>query len=167
MQFLSLLLSLFMITTGYSQEQKEINEQVWKPFTKAIMTQDYEAFIRLHAHDVMRVERDSKKIFNYDTYLANMKASWPGWKKQMTEKRESYVFELRFTERLATATQAFEVGYFKNEITTPDGKKMVSYGKFQVALRKDQGVWKIVVDSDTSEGEAITNATFLAAQALE
>lgn len=55
--------------------EREINEQVWKPFTKAIMTQDVEGFIHLHSKEVMRVERDSKHILNYDQYKSDMEKS--------------------------------------------------------------------------------------------
>ena len=76
-------------------------------------------------------------------------------------------FELRFLERISNGTQAFEVGYFKNEDIKPNGEKQAYYGKFQVALRKENGIWKILVDSDSNQEEVITEKDFLAAKSLE
>jgi hypothetical protein len=36
-----------------------------------------------------------------------------------------------------------------------------------VALRKENGTWKILVDSDTNEGGTITDEMFLKAKPLE
>lgn len=146
---------------------KEINDQVWKPFTKAIMTQDVPAFIALHSKDVMRVERNDKRVLTYDDYKAGMEKSWPNWADYNKKNSVRYTFELRFLERIATANQAFEVGYFKNETVATDGKKHISYGQFHVALRKENGVWKILVDSDSNMEGTITEEMFQAAQVIE
>lgn len=147
--------------------EREINEQVWKPFTKAIMTQDVEGFIHLHSKEVMRVERDSKHILNYDQYKSDMEKSWPAWKQSILAEKTNYTFELRFLERASNGNQAFEVGYFKNETVHAKGEKRISYGQFHVALRKENGVWKILVDSDSSNNRTITEEMFRAAKPME
>src|SRR5690348_13812946 len=139
---------------------KEINEQVWKPFTQAIMNQDAEKFIAVHSKDLVRAERDGKKVLSYDQYKTRMDESWPNWKEANKKNNVQYTFELRFLERISNETQAFEVGYFKNETITA-GEKRTSYGQFHVALRKENGVWKILVDSDSNNGKTITEEMFL------
>lgn len=165
------LLSLFLLTSSVAAfaqgAEKEINDHVWKPFTKAIMTQNVEAFIHLHSKDVMRVERDNKQILNYDKYKSDLEKSWPAWRQSIAVEKTTYTFELRFLERASNGNQAFEVGYFKNEIINAKGEKSISYGQFHVALRKENGVWKILVDSDSSNNRSITEEMFLAAKPLE
>lgn len=164
---LLILLILSWFSTHAQPEQQSINEQVWKPFTKAIMTQDHQAFIALHSTDLVRAECNDKKVLNYSEYKKRMENSWPQWSEHNKKESIQYTFELRFTERMNNGSLAFETGYFKNETTTPSGEKNISYGKFQVALRKENGIWKILVDSDTDEGGSITEKDFLAADSLE
>jgi len=159
-----LLISLFAFGQPSVQE---INEQVWKPFTQAIMNQDVEKFISLHSKDLVRAERDGKHVLNYDQYKIRMEEGWPKWKESNKKSNVQYTFELRFLERISNETQAFEVGYFKNETVNPNGEKRVSFGQFHVALRKENGVWKILVDSDSNNGRTITEEMFLAAKPIE
>jgi ketosteroid isomerase-like protein len=163
------LLSLCLPTLCFSQNSytSEIDQQVWKPFTKAIITQDAAAFIALHSKDVMRVEIDEKRVLNYDTYKANMESSWPTWAAYNKANSVRYTFELRFSQRMSSANQAFEIGYFRNESINANGEKSISYGQFHVALRKEAGTWKILVDSDSNLNDSITEQIFQAAKPIE
>jgi ketosteroid isomerase-like protein len=166
-KFLLPVLLIFLVNAKAQTDQEQINEHVWKPFTKAIMAQDVETFISVHSKDVVRAERNSKKVLGYEQYKKEMITNWPKWQEQIKKGNVTYTFELRFLERISNGTQAFEVGYFKNEDTKPNGEKRAYYGKFQVALRKENGIWKILVDSDSNEGGIITEKDFLAAKPLE
>jgi ketosteroid isomerase-like protein len=166
-KFLLPVLLIFLVNAKAQTDQEQINEHVWKPFTKAIMAQDVETFISVHSKDVVRAERNSKKVLGYEQYKKEMITNWPKWQEQIKKGNVTYTFELRFLERISNGTQAFEVGYFKNEDTKPNGEKRAYYGKFQVALRKENGIWKILVDSDSNEGGVITEKDFLAAKPLE
>lgn len=158
---------LVALNYGYAQtDQAEINEQVWKPFTKAIMMQDVESFAALHSKDLVRAEINSKKVMGLQEYREGMEAGWPGWKESIQKNKSKYTFELRFIERISNGTMAYEIGYFKNESVTASGEKRESYGKFHVVLRKENGTWKILVDSDSNEGGTITKETFAAAAPL-
>lgn len=147
--------------------QQEINEQVWKPFTKAIMNQDVATFASLHSTDLVRAERNSGKILSLAEYHKNMEAGWPGSKESLAKNKIDYTFELRFTERISNGNLAYEVGYFKNESVSPTGEKRIGYGQFHVTLRKENGIWKILVDSDSNLGGTITEEMFMAAKPLE
>ena len=164
------ILTSMVVAIGFSyaqSDQSDINEQVWKPFTKAIMTQDIDAFASLHSDDLMRAEINSKKVMGLDEYRKGMEAGWPGWKESIQKSKTQCTFELRFIERISNGALAYEIGYFKNETITASGEKRESFGKFHVVLRKEAGIWKILVDSDSNEGGAITAEMFQAAKALE
>ena len=47
------LLTISMIALGQGAKT-EINEQVWKPFIKTLLSHDVEGFMNLHSKDVMR-----------------------------------------------------------------------------------------------------------------
>lgn len=167
MQFFTVLL-LFISIAAFSQNsQKEINEQVWKPFIKTLLSHEVDGFMNLHSEDVMRVERDNGHILNFDQYKKDLNISWPAWKQSMEVEKIKNSFELRFLERTSNGNQAFEVGYFKNETINSKGEKRTGYGQFHVALRKENGVWKILVDSDSNNNRTITEEMFQAAKPLE
>ena len=143
------LMLLFSIT-AFSQQngfEKEINEQVWKPFIVAFNNNDDEAFSAVHSKEVIRVSQDDNRIMGYAEYFKKIpeteKAKWKDWKKNI---------ELRFLQRIASSDKAFEVGYYKSSTTnTLTGEKRTGYGKFHVLLRKENGSWKILMDADAND----------------
>ncbi|MBA4145240.1 MAG: hypothetical protein DI538_03835 [Azospira oryzae] len=166
----NVLIGFFLLLGSYASaqtDQQEINEQVWKPFTKAIMSQDVAAFVGVHSKELIRAERNDKRVLSLEEYKKRMEKGWPAWKESIQKKEIRYVFELRFLERISNGTLAYEVGYFKNESTQLNGEKEIYYGQFQVALRKENGLWKILVDADFNENNTITAKEFLAARPLE
>jgi len=127
---------------------KEINEQVWKPFIQSFNAGDDEAFKAVHSKDIIRVIRDDKDIYGYDRYFQktpdSVKKKWGDWKKNI---------ELRFVQRIAGNDKAFEEGYYKTTSTNRQtGEVRKGIGKFHVLMRRENGVWKILMDADTSEG---------------
>lgn len=141
--------------------QRQINEQVWKPFIKAINNGDNEALSTVHSKEVARVMQDDGKIIGYNEYFKKMpdsiKAKWSDWKSNI---------ELRFLQRIASADKAYEIGYYKTTSTnSKTGEKRTGYGKFHVLLRKENGVWKILMDADANE--KTDEAVFLTAKPME
>jgi ketosteroid isomerase-like protein len=153
-----LLILLFVSTTAFAQD--DINEQVWKPFIKGFNEGNTELFMSVHSKDLVRSGRDSKQVLDWDQY-----------NKQTTEwysKRSAkYNIELHFTERISNDHQAIDVGVYKTSWSTADGKSGVGYGRFHVVLRKENGTWKILVDTDSNEGKTIGEAQFIAAKPME
>ncbi len=47
-----------------------------------------------------------------------------------------------------------------------DGKTMDYFGRFHVVLRKENSIWKILVDTDSSENGTISEKDFLAAKPI-
>ena len=149
-KFLLVIGSLLYCSVSFSQTDnflKEIDEQVWKPFIKAFNNDDNEAFKAVHSKEVARVIQDDDRLLGYDEYFKkvpdNERAKWANWKKNI---------ELRFIQRIASPDKAFEVGYYKTTSTNiTTGEKSSRYGKFHVLLRKENGVWKILMDADANE----------------
>lgn len=136
------------VTAQQKEMIKEINEQVWKPFIRSFSAGDDEGFKAVHSKEVIRVLQDAKDIFGYDRYFQkqpdSIKAKWGNWKKSI---------ELRFIQRIAGNDKAFDVGFYKTTSTNQQtGETRKSIGKFHVLLRKENGVWKILMDADSSEG---------------
>ena len=159
----------FVIILGFSNliaaaqtMQHQINEQVWRPFIKAYNEKDTYAFLAVHSKDVIRSPRDANKVMNFTEYASELRAI----NADLKAKGITPNLELRFTERIASNDQAIEVGIYKGTITGPDGKSMSFYGRFHVALRKEAGVWKILVDTDYSENNTIGQTQFEAAKPM-
>jgi ketosteroid isomerase-like protein len=163
----SVLFVLISVAAVSQNNKQEINDQVWKPFIKTLLSQDIDTFMNLHSKDVIRVERDSGHILNFDQYKKDLNMSWPAWKQSMELEKSKSTFELRFLERISNGNQAFEAGYFKNETINAKGEKRIGYGQFHVALRKENGIWKILVDFDSNNNRTITEEMFQAAKPME
>ena len=161
-------LLLFFLVCGvlnvFAQNlQQEINDQVWKPFIKTFNERDTKGFLSLHSKDAVRSPRDGKTIWNFTEYYHQLeKGDIQG--KQSGAARQ---LELRFTERIANKDLAIEVGVYKTTSTSADGIVRSFYGRFHVILRKENDVWKILVDTDSSENNSITEKEFLAASPME
>ena len=141
--------------------QKEINEQVWKPFIQSFNSRDDETFSSVHSKDVVRVLQDNNQVMGYDQYFKkipdSLKTKWSEWKRNI---------ELRFIQRIASKDKAFEVGYYKTtSMNTLTGEKRTGYGKFHVLLRKENGIWKILMDADAHD--KTDEAVFLTGQPME
>lgn len=157
-------LILVFANSAFSQTgslQKEINEQVWKPFINAFNNNDNEAFSAVHSKEVIRVSQDDHQIIGYSEYFKkipdSVKAKWKDWKRNI---------ELRFLQRIASGDKAFEVGYYKSSSTnTLTGEKRTGYGKFHVLLRKENGAWKILMDADANENT--DESVFITAKPME
>jgi len=141
--------------------QRQINQQVWKPFIQSFNNRDDQGFAAVHSKEVIRVVQDANLIQGFDQYFRkvpdNVQAEWAKWKRNI---------ELRFIQRIASNGKAFEVGYYKTtETNTKTGEKRSGYGKFQVLLRKEKGVWKILMDADA--GEKTDESVFLMGRPIE
>lgn len=143
--------------------QKEINEQVWKPFIKTFNEYNAKGFLDLHSKDVVRSSRDSKEVLNWDQYFQQQDSG----DKRSLANGSKRTLELRFLERIGDSEKAIDVGVYKTTSIRKDGTARSFYGKFIVVLRKENGMWKILVDTDSSEGGKITEKEFLEAVAME
>lgn len=155
------LLSTVTVIAQSGNAQKEINDQVWKPFIKSFAEMDTDKFMSVHSKEVIRATQDDNKLMNYNEY-ATATRGWDEGAKKSNRKRD---IELRFTHRIASADKALEIGYYKTTNYNSNGSSRSFYGKFHVTLRKENGQWKITLDTDTSKD--VTEAQFNAAAPLE
>lgn len=143
--------------------QQEINAQVWKPFIKTFSELDTEGFMALHSKEVVRSPRDDKMILDWAAYFNEQKA---GDDRARGTGRKRTI-DLRFTERISTGDNAIDVGVYKTSSINAKGEERSFFGRFHVVLRKENGTWKIRVDTDSSEGGTIGEKDFLAAKPME
>ncbi len=139
---------------------KEINEQVWKPFTTHFISGNKEAFRNLHSKRITRVQIDRGIIQDYEKYFPPVN---PGNGKPL--QKVSRLFELRFDKRICNEKKAWETGYYKGTVTEEGKAPRSYYGRFFVVLEKEDGSWKIIVDADT--GNDATEKNFNNARPLD
>ena len=140
-----LIYTLFLI--GFTQfllgqeTQKEIDEQVWRPFIQAYNTFDAEAYNNLHTDDVIRSTPWGLRIG--EEYK---KRNTEQFNKSKADGKKIEI-DLRFEHRNASGDVAYDVGYYR--VIYGDGQ--TSFGRFHVVLKKIDGVWKIAQDWDTNK----------------
>jgi uncharacterized protein (TIGR02246 family) len=161
-QIFFVLMLLFSASVNGQNATEEINKQVWKVFIEGYNSFDTEKFMSVYAKDVIRVPLDEKKIFNFTEYKRNINRE-----NQFNKNyRIKANIELRFLERIYNGDLAFEKGILKISLTDNNGQPATIYSKFQVALKKEDGAWRIKYDSDTTEGGKVSEKDFLSAQPL-
>jgi len=143
--------------------QQSINDQVWKPFISTYNNRDTDGFMAIHSKDVVRSPRDAKMVLNWNEYFEQQKRGDDDGKTSGNKRQ----LGLRFAERIANDNQAMEVGIYKVIISDKTGNIRTFYGRFHVALRKENGIWKILVDTDSSEGNSTDEQDYLEASPME
>ena len=158
------LLFLYSCSNAFAQNaQQQINEQVWKPFIQAYNAYDTDAFMAVHSKNLVRAPIDSKSVRNFEQYRKQNEEG----AKRATNQGSTRTIDLHFITRVSNDMQAYEIGIYKVTSTNNNGENKDYYGKFHVVLVKENGVWKILVDQDSSENNTISEKDFLAARALE
>src|SRR5688572_18293718 len=108
MRFIFITLFFFITVGSFGQSSnKEINEQVWKPFIKSFGQNDIQLFKSLHLPELIRVQ--TNEILNFETYMKGYASMF----EKMKQNNSHYTIDLRFTRRVADSTRAFEEGYYK------------------------------------------------------
>jgi hypothetical protein len=163
---IGILVMLSTCSSAVSQNlQQEINEQVWKVQLEAMKENNSAKFMTVMSDEVVQV--------SYDREVIRDKA---GFEKQaaetytrMKEARLTRNMEFRFLNRIANNMLAFEDGFYKFELINENLEKKVFYGYFQVALRKENNIWKVLVDYDSENYKGVTanEEMFNSAKGLE
>lgn len=134
----------------------QIDSQVWIPFVESYNSGDTEAFMALHAPQVLRIPQDEQSIFPYDAYREQVQQANDQSRKEHIHRS----IEIRFETRIATETHALETGYYCVR-SGPTGTEWEFYGYFTVAMQQIAGRWRIILDTDT-ERHATKEAFFQA-----
>lgn len=154
---LPILLILSFAVHSQNQEalQREIDQQLWKPFQTAFEQLDSQALNALYAPEVVRVTPagiDTQNRFKQ----ANV--------ERLNRHRESDTdlqLDFWFDSRHTDATTSYEVGFYRMVLGNAQGSQEI-YGQFHIVLKKIEGTWKIVQDWDTDSilGKQITKKDF-------
>lgn len=136
---------------------KEINRDIWTPFSEAYAAGDPEKYLALHTPDFIRASGgDYAEVKDLAAYRDNVIRSFR-WSKD-NNYRVAIAFS--FFERTSSEQLASERGVYRYTSIKPDGSQQHFYGKFHVFHRKVDGIWKIAVDYDSNEDGAIGVADF-------
>ena len=154
------LLSVSTLTSQNTDNLKAINLDLWQNFTKAFEELDYNLFASLHSNNMIRVSGDAKTIKNKTKYI-------DGYKNHWKSKNIHQTISFRFLERINDNTKASERGIYKLTRNPNTENEKSYYGKFHVILKKENKIWKILVDYDSSEKNTINEEAYLQAVDIE
>lgn len=140
------LILLLSMTFAHAQNielvQKEIDQNLWKPFKSAFENLDAEKLNSLYAEKVLRVTPNGIDTKNYFK-KANIKRLTDHGKNK-TNLQLDFWFDSRHTNE----TTSYEVGFYRMILSNADGVTTI-YGQFHIVLKKSAGSWKIIQDWDT------------------
>ncbi|MBT8218356.1 MAG: nuclear transport factor 2 family protein [Bacteroidia bacterium] len=137
-----------------SEIESEIDTQVWDNFKKAYRTNDAQLYNSIHTWDVLRITPGGIRV-GAEYRASNIESMG---RANRTPRTIDFVFQHRiYRENVGYEVGYYEVVYYKNG--NPD---RASYGRFHVALRKEDGVWKIAQDwdSDDINGQKVSRLDF-------
>ncbi len=136
---------------------REINLDIWKPFSEAYATNDAEKYIGLHALDFIRANGGTwAATKNLNEYAVGVRKNFA---RNIAQNRKVTI-DFTFFERAAGAETASERGIYRVSSTEKDSLPQFFYGQFHVFHRKIGGKWKIAVDYDSDENGTITAEQF-------
>ena len=127
---------------------RSIDATVWRPFVRAFNAQNADAYLTLHAMNVVRWPLGWGAPQVGDSVRVQTRRQWSN-PKHADEHR---VMDLGFTHRSHTDSFAYDVGYYRVTVTDGDGTKKEHVGLFNVILGREDGRWKIFLDADNGEG---------------
>jgi len=135
--------------------QKEIDETVWKHFQSAFENLDAAALNATYAEEVLRVTPEG--IDTEGAFKARNITSFQTSKQGGVRIALDFWFDSRHTN---TKT-SYEVGFYRISVTANNDTNYL-YGQFHIVLQKQNGVWKITQDWDTTviNGDAIGKEDF-------
>jgi ketosteroid isomerase-like protein len=136
------------------------DEDIWIPFRRAYQDGDPQAYLDLHAPDLIRVEADRGWIGNLDEYAGRVHAFFA----EAAARGATMDIEFRFTERLVHGGLAAERGLYRFTTTEAGGSREVSYGRFHTFARHTADGWRLLVTYDYDEAGQVGEPQFSEAQ---
>jgi ketosteroid isomerase-like protein len=136
---------------------REINRDIWQPFSEAYAANDAEKYIALHAPNFIRGNGGMwAGVKNLEEYAASVRKNFA----QNIAQNQKVGIDFTFFERVAGAETASERGIYRYNSMGKDGVPKFFYGQFHVFHRKINGKWKILVDYDSDENGTINAEKF-------
>lgn len=134
----------------------ELNKDIWSPFSEAYATGDADKYLSLHSADFVRASRNGEHTTDLNGYAKGVLRSFN--RNAINGGRTT--IEFHFFERFASDITASERGIYKYTYYPLSGSPTSGYGEFHVVSRKENGVWKILMDYDSDENGTIDEADF-------
>jgi hypothetical protein len=155
-------LAVVAAQTGDAGAERNIDTQVWSPMLRGSNQFDADLFLGVLSPDLVRVSIDRNEVYGIDRYTNEIRAGFMRARERGVRRSTT----VRFLTRTQTNALARDTGIFRSEVTLPGGETRLTYTAFEMILRKENGVWKLLVDQDTSRGGSITERDFLAGRPL-
>lgn len=160
--YIGVLLCLSQLAFSQTQELEKINKDVWFNFMQAYQDLDASLFNEIHTGEVLRIPADQNIILIGQEYKDQNLETFNRWNAQKVKQR----IEFSFLNRIQKGDWAYEIGIYK--LTRYSSKGVNSfYSKFNVTLKKVSGIWKIHIDSDTTELNTVNEEDFLKGSPLK
>lgn len=140
----SLFCCLYLFSVGQTTDKilEEIKKDVWVPFMEAYDQSDPEKLKSIHTKDIIRVIMEQGEIKTGESYLEN-------FADFVATNRVGIAFAILSTSVDQNGELAYQNGYYRfSSKGDDDGLVVRGYGEFNVGLRKENGSWKIWLDSD-------------------
>ncbi|MBO0323129.1 nuclear transport factor 2 family protein [Muricauda sp. CAU 1633] len=150
-----LLLCCFALSYGQRPAKQISNEtleaiknDVWIPFMEAYDQSDSQKLKSIHTEDIVRVTQDQNLIETGESYLTNF-----GQFVESVKARGSQLgiaFAILSTAMDDGGELAYQTGYYRFSSRHGEDQDFAvrGYGQFHVGLKKENGSWKIWLDSD-------------------
>jgi len=150
---------LVMCSNLFAQsEQAKINKDVWYNFMQACQDLNASLFNQIHTEDVIRVPVDQKQILVGREYKDANIDMFNQWNQMRIQQR----IQFSFTSRIQKGDLAYETGFYK--LTRYNGYETEQlYLRFNVTLKRVNGIWKIFMNADTSKEATISESDFIQA----
>ena len=140
-----------------------INKDVWEKFSLAFESLDYTLMAEIHSKELARITGNNKQIRTYSEYISGNKSSFE-WSKT---NKKSIEVTLRFFERIANDHSASDRGIYRTTMNKGEPDEHISYGQFFVLLKKENGIWKILMDYDSNENNSVGETEYMNAFAMD
>jgi len=154
--FFALLMGIGMPIQAQQSSHDQIT-QVYKLFAMAYEHQKVDILKNLYAEHAVYLEPSKKQgIQNYEEAMRGFQTMFE------RAKGTDLDIDFKFDKRVVEGDFAYDAGYYKLVRTDEKGKKIESYGKFLIILKKDSNnIWRIQADSfNPSNKEAFEAARF-------
>lgn len=132
-----------------SEIMEAIKNDVWVPFMEAYDQLDSQKIKSIHTQDIVRVTISQNNIESGNHYLEGFGGFLDAVK--VRGNHLSIAFAILTTALNSNENIAYQTGYYRlSRYDTIDAEpQYIGYGFFNVGLRKENGTWKIWLDSDS------------------
>lgn len=133
-----------------SAAQKEVMtaayEDVWKPFMESYRALDVAKFMSVHSEELLRVSIDGNTIQQKAEYELMME----GFFGQLNASKQQIDITFAVASTATSGDKVYQTGYYCLGMRASNAEEFVprGCGYFNVLLIKEDGKWKIALDSD-------------------